>query len=129
MIDSSHDPDLSVMLVSHVTPYEVEKECRLFRSCLVDAGRMSLFVVEPVFLLMGEVCVMPIADTRCTVRGEGRPKGREDFLFKYLWSCHKNMTFISQRYGMETVVLALGPTDGSMGHAAEPSHRYTLLPS
>ena len=34
--------------------YEMKKECCLFRSCLVDAGRMLLFTVEPVFLLMGE---------------------------------------------------------------------------
>ena len=54
MTDSLPDPDLSVMLVSHVTPYEMKKECCLFRSCLVDAGRMLLFIVEPLFLLMGE---------------------------------------------------------------------------
>ena len=41
-------------------------------------------------------------DTQCTVRGERMPNGREDFLFKYLLSCHKNMTFISQSYSMET---------------------------
>lgn len=97
VIDSLHDPDLSVMLVSHVTPYEMKKECCLFRSCLVDAGRMLLFSVEPVFLLMGEAWVMHNPDTQCTVRGERRPKGREDFFFKYLLSCHKNMTFTSQR--------------------------------
>ena len=68
-------------------------------------------------------------DTQCTVRGERMPNGREDFLFKYLLSCHKNMTFISQSYCMETVVLALGSTDGPMGHAAGPSRRFTLLPS
>ena len=39
-----------------------------------------LFIVEQVFLLMGEVRSMHNADTQCTVRGEGRPKGREEFL-------------------------------------------------
>ena len=37
-------------------------------------------------------------DTQCTVRGERRPNGREDFLFKYLLSCHKNMTSISHSF-------------------------------
>ena len=37
------------------------------------------------------------ADIQCTVGGERRPKGREEFLSKFLLSCHKNMTFISQK--------------------------------
>ena len=50
------------------------------RSCLVDVGRMPLFMAEQVFLLMGEVWLMHNADTQCAVEGEGRPKGREEFL-------------------------------------------------
>ena len=53
-------------------------------------------MVEQVFLLTWEVWSMHNADTQSTVWGERRPKGREDFLFKFLLSCHKNITFISQ---------------------------------
>lgn len=76
--------------------------------------------------------MIPDAGTWCTVVGRSEAeetKGQRRILYKFLLSCHKNMTFISQSHSMETVVLALGPTDGTMGHAAEPSHRYTLLPS
>ena len=37
-------------------------------------------MVEQVFLLMGVVWPMHNADTKCQVGGEGRPKGREDFV-------------------------------------------------
>ena len=37
-------------------------------------------MVEQVFLLMREDWSMHNADTQCTVGGEGRPKGREEFL-------------------------------------------------
>ena len=37
------------------------------------------------------------ADTQFTVGGEKKLKGPEDFLFKFLLSCHKNVTFILQR--------------------------------
>ena len=40
-------------MVGHVTLYKLKKECYLLRSCLVDARRF-LFMVEQVFLLMGE---------------------------------------------------------------------------
>ena len=42
-------------MVSHVTTHKLKKECYLLRSCLVDARRRFLFMVEQVFLLMGEV--------------------------------------------------------------------------
>ena len=44
----------------HVTPYKIGKACYLLRSCLVGAGRMLLFMVEQVFLLMASFdrCVM-----------------------------------------------------------------------
>ena len=35
--------------------YKIKKECYLLRTCLVDAGRMLLFMVEQVFLLKGKV--------------------------------------------------------------------------
>ena len=68
--------------MSHVTPYKIKKERYHLRSCLVDAGRKFLFMVEQVFLLMGEgeVWSVPNADTQCTVRGVRRPKGREEVL-------------------------------------------------
>ena len=37
-------------------------------------------MVEQVFLLMGEVWSMHDVDTQCTVKGERRPEGREEFL-------------------------------------------------
>ena len=67
-------------MVGHVTLYKIKKECCLLKSCLIDAGRMLLFMAEQVFLLTGKVWSMHNADTQCTVRGEGRPKGREEFL-------------------------------------------------
>ena len=50
MIDTLHDLDLSLILVGHVTPYKIRKECYLFRSCFVDARRMFLFMVEFLFI-------------------------------------------------------------------------------
>ena len=63
-----------------VTFYKIEEECYPLRSCLVGAGRMLLFRVGQVFLLMGEVWSMHNGDTKCTMLGEWRPKGREEFL-------------------------------------------------
>ena len=40
-------------MVRHVTPHKLRKEWYLLRSCLVDAGRTLLFMVEQVFLLDG----------------------------------------------------------------------------
>ena len=59
-----------------VTPY---KEGYFLKSCPVGAGRVLFFMVEQVFLPMGEVWLTHNADTRCTVRRE-RSKGRENFL-------------------------------------------------
>ena len=84
--DSLHNSDLSVTVV----PDKIKKECYLLRSCLVDAGRIFLFMIEQVFLLMGEFWSIHNTDTQCTVGGERRPKGREDFfMFKFFLSCHK----------------------------------------
>ena len=57
-----------------MAPYKIKKECYLLRSCLVDAGRMLLFMAEQVLLLMGEVWLMHNAGTQCKVGDEGRPK-------------------------------------------------------
>ena len=73
---ASHDP--------------LKKECYLLRSCLVGARRMLLFMVEQVFLLMGEVgrCMIQIYNAQ--ERGERRLKGRDNFLFlNFFLSCHK----------------------------------------
>ena len=45
-----HNPNLTVVIVGHVTLYKLKKECYLLMDCLVDAKRMLLFVVEQVFL-------------------------------------------------------------------------------
>ena len=39
-----------------------------------------LFMVEQLFLPLGEVWFVHNADTQCTVGGERRPKGREFFV-------------------------------------------------
>ena len=51
-----------------------------FTEFLIDARRMLLSMVEQLFPPMGEVWSMHDTDTQCTVWGERRPKGREDFL-------------------------------------------------
>ena len=89
IIDSLHNGDLSAFVVGHVTLYKIKEECYLLRNCLVDVGRMLLFMVEQVFLPVGEVWSTHNADTQCTVGGEGKPKGREEFFLKFLLSCHK----------------------------------------
>ena len=69
----------------HVAPHEIKKDC-----CLVDARGMLLFVVEQVFLPMGEVWLMHNAGTQCTVEGREEAKGpRKIFTFKFFLSCHK----------------------------------------
>ena len=63
----------------------------------LDARRMLLFMVEQVFLLMGEVWVMHNAGTQCRVGDEGRPKVREEFLCLNFSCLDTNKSFISQR--------------------------------
>ena len=53
-------------------------------------------MVEQVFLLMGEVWSMHNAHTQGTVRGEGRPKRREELLGLNFSCLAINMNFISQ---------------------------------
>ena len=56
-------------MVGHVTPHKLKNVYYLLRSCFVYAGRMIPFVVEQVFLLMGEVWFMHKRDTKCSVVG------------------------------------------------------------
>ena len=79
IIDDLHNADLSANVVGRGTLYKIKKECYLLRSCLVDAGRILLFMVEQVFLTMGEAWSMHIYNVQCEW-GERRPKGREEFL-------------------------------------------------
>lgn len=60
-----------------VTPYKIKKEPYLLRSCLLDARRMLLFMIE--VSANGEVWSLHKAGTQCTVEGERRLKGRENF--------------------------------------------------
>ena len=53
-MDSLHNPDLSVIVVGHVTLYNIKKECYLLISCFVNARKL-LFMIEQILLLMGEV--------------------------------------------------------------------------
>ena len=71
-IDSLHNPDLSIFVVSYVTPSKIKKKCYLF-ICLADARRMWLF--EQTFLPVGEVWLMHNSDMQCTVVGREESKG------------------------------------------------------
>ena len=64
-----------------MTPYKIKKECYLLRSCLVDARRRLFFMVEQVFLPMGDVWSMHNADTQCTVEGREEAKRQRHFFF------------------------------------------------
>lgn len=55
MIDGSHNIDLSVVVVGHVTPSLQAQGVLSLRSCLGDGGRMLLFMSEQIFLPKGEV--------------------------------------------------------------------------
>ena len=87
IIDSLHNPDLTGILMGHETPYKIKKECFLLRSCHADARRMLFFMVEQVFLLMGEVWSMHNIDIQWPVGGERRPKGREECIYVEIFSC------------------------------------------
>ena len=62
------------MVVGHVTPYKLKKECCLLRSCLADARRMLVFMVEQVFLPMGKFgrCQVQMHNAQCGERGDQR---------------------------------------------------------
>ena len=70
-------------------PYKIKKECYLLRSCLVDAKKTLLFMVEQVFLPMAEVWWMHNA---WWGRGEARGQ-RGIFMFKCFLSCCKMWIF------------------------------------
>ena len=78
-----------------MTLYKIKKERYHLRSCLVDARRMLLFMVEQILLLMGEVGSMHKADTQCTVGGEEAKRQRIIFMFKFFSCLAINMNFIS----------------------------------
>ena len=61
-----------------MTPYKTKKECYLPKSYLADTRRL-LFMVEQVFLLMGEVWSMYNAGTQCTIVGREGPKAEKIF--------------------------------------------------
>ena len=88
VIDCLHNLDPSIILVDPGNPLKIKKECYLLRSCLVDAWRMLLFMVEQVFLLM-EVWGMYNVDAQSSVGEERRPQGREGLTFTVFLSCHK----------------------------------------
>ena len=60
-----------------MTPYKIKKECYLLRSCLVNARRMLLFMVEQVFLPVEEVWLIQIHNAQ--EEEERRPKSRNIF--------------------------------------------------
>lgn len=77
------NPELSSIVVGHVTPYKIKKECYLLRLCIVPAGKMMLlFRVEQVFLPMGRFDFASQSYTMYS-GGERRLKSREEF-FVYI---------------------------------------------
>ena len=77
-MDSLHNPDLSVIVVGHVTLYNIKKECYLLISCFVNARKL-LFMIEQILLLMGEVWVRHNTDAQCTGTERGHLRA-ENFL-------------------------------------------------
>ena len=76
--------------------YKMKQEGCLPRSCLVDARRILLFMVEQGFLLMGEDWLMYNTDTRCAVQGREEAIGqREIFMLKFFSTCLRIRIFIS----------------------------------
>ena len=80
---STVNPDLSIILVGHVKPYYIKKECYLVRSCLLGARRMLLFMVEHVFLPVGEVWLRQNAEAWCTW-GEREGQRAEKNFYVYI---------------------------------------------
>ena len=62
---------------------EIKKECYLSRSCPINAKRMLLFMVEQVFLPMGEFgwCIMQIYNHSWDGGGGEEAKGQSFFFF------------------------------------------------
>lgn len=86
IIDSVHNPDLSIIMVVHVTPYR-SRRIYLFRSCLTDARSLLLFKVKQVF--PPDVGGLVHASCRHTTYSEGEEcKGRESFQCLN-FPCHK----------------------------------------
>ena len=91
ILGSLHNPDLSVIIVmSHVTLYEIKKECYLLRSCLVDARRMLLFMVHR-YSCPWERFGWHKTQINNTPSGERRGQKAENNLLKkkFFLSCHK----------------------------------------
>ena len=65
-----------------MTAYKLKEECYLLRSCLIDARRMLLFMVEEVFLPVREVWLMPNVQRRGEVQSAEEKKG---FVFFFWW--------------------------------------------
>ena len=65
-------------VVCHGDPLQ-DQNCYLLRSCLIDARRMLLFMIEQVFLPLGEVWSMHNIDTQCTVEERVEVKGQRKF--------------------------------------------------
>lgn len=60
--------------------YKVEKECCLLQTCLIDAGKMLLFMDDTAFLLMEQVWSMHSADTQSTAAGEKRQRAEKTYV-------------------------------------------------
>ena len=80
-------------MAGHVISYKIKKEFYLFKSCLIDARRMSLFVMVQVFLPMGRRGILVDVQCRYTMHsggaGRGGQRAVEIFCLKNLSLCHK----------------------------------------
>ena len=76
--------------------YQIKQEGNLPRSCVVDARRILLFMVEQGCLLMGEDWSMYITDTQCAVQGREEAIGQRKIVMLKLFStCLRIGIFIS----------------------------------
>lgn len=83
--------------------YKMKQEGCLQRSCLVDARRILLFMVEQGFLLMGEDWLMYNTDTRCAVQGREEAIGREKFLCSNFSRLALEYGFLSHQYDFKYI--------------------------
>ena len=83
IIDSLHNPDLSTIVVGHVTPLQNQEGMLPFKELSCWCQENVAVYGWAGFPASGEVWVMHNADTLCTVQGERRPEARELLCLKF----------------------------------------------
>ena len=66
--------------------YKIKKECYLLRSCLADAGKILLFIVEQEFLPVGRFgsWTKRVASAQCGERGGQRQRNLKN-IYLFIW--------------------------------------------